>query len=214
MYRILENMELNEKQIQILKVAEKLFAKHGFEGTSVRQIAKKADINIAMISYYFGSKEKLLGVLMINRMANFQVDLISIIQQEDKSYYQRLDLIIAMMLKRIHANRRIYTIIHSESSKNNRNLTLDHYMAQKRDNFKTLENFIISGQEAGEFSKNVEITLLLPTLIGTYFHFHYNIEFFKEIYDLSDETKIQKYIETTLTTHLQNLIKALLSHEN
>ena len=58
-------MELNDKQIQILETAEKLFAENGFDGTSVRQISKAADINIAMISYYFGSKEKLIGSTFI-----------------------------------------------------------------------------------------------------------------------------------------------------
>ena len=52
--------DFNEKQIEILHVAEKLFAEVGFDGTSIREIAKIANINIAMISYYFGSKEKLL----------------------------------------------------------------------------------------------------------------------------------------------------------
>ena len=50
--------EFNEKQLEILQVAEQLFAEEGFDGTSVRDIAKKANVNIAMISYYFGSKEK------------------------------------------------------------------------------------------------------------------------------------------------------------
>ncbi|WP_028374848.1 TetR/AcrR family transcriptional regulator [Leeuwenhoekiella sp. MAR_2009_132] len=207
-------MDLNEKQLQIIQVAEKLFSEQGFDGTSVRQIAKEADINIAMISYYFGSKEKLLEVLMVYRMANFQGDLLGIIANDSISFFERIDLIIAMMIKRIHANRRIYTIIHSESSNNNRSIQLDQYISQKKDNFKTLENFIKRGQDAGKFSKTVEISLVLPTLIGTYFHFHYNIEFFKGIYDLSTESKIQNYIETTLTTHLQNLIKALLKYEN
>ena len=51
-------MELNDKQIQILETAEKLFSENGFDGTSVRQIAKAAEVNIAMISYYFGSHPK------------------------------------------------------------------------------------------------------------------------------------------------------------
>ncbi len=51
-------MEYNEKQLQILEVAEKLFAANGFDGTSIRDIASEAEVNIAMISYYFGSKEK------------------------------------------------------------------------------------------------------------------------------------------------------------
>ena len=39
-----------EKQIHILNVAEELIAKKGFEGTSVRDISTKANINVAMIS--------------------------------------------------------------------------------------------------------------------------------------------------------------------
>lgn len=58
-------METNfsDKQIHILEVAEELIAQKGFEGTSVREISSKAKINVAMISYYFGSKEKMMGSL-------------------------------------------------------------------------------------------------------------------------------------------------------
>ena len=59
-------MKFNDKQIEILNVAERLFAEEGFDGTSVRDIAKNANVNVAMISYYFGSKEKLLDTSPIN----------------------------------------------------------------------------------------------------------------------------------------------------
>ena len=55
--------KFSEKQIHILDVAEKLIAKKGFEGTSVRDISTEAQINVAMISYYFGSKEKMMSYL-------------------------------------------------------------------------------------------------------------------------------------------------------
>ena len=55
--------KFTEKQIHILNVAEKLIAKKGFEGTSVRDISTTANINVAMISYYFGSKEKMMSYL-------------------------------------------------------------------------------------------------------------------------------------------------------
>lgn len=55
--------KFSEKQIHILDVAEKLIAKKGFEGTSVRDISTAAKINVAMISYYFGSKEKMMSYL-------------------------------------------------------------------------------------------------------------------------------------------------------
>ncbi len=55
--------KFTEKQIHILDIAEKLIAKKGYEGTSVRDISADAKINVAMISYYFGSKEKMMSYL-------------------------------------------------------------------------------------------------------------------------------------------------------
>lgn len=59
---------VNEKQIHILNVAEELIAQKGFEGTSVRDIARSAKVNVAMISYYFGSKDKMMTHLVQHRI--------------------------------------------------------------------------------------------------------------------------------------------------
>ena len=64
--------EFNDKQIQILEVAETLFAEKGFDGTSIRDISKEAKINIAMVSYYFGSKERLLEALILHKTAGLK----------------------------------------------------------------------------------------------------------------------------------------------
>jgi len=44
---------------KILHAAHKLFADHGFDGASIREIATAADVNVASINYYFNSKENL-----------------------------------------------------------------------------------------------------------------------------------------------------------
>jgi AcrR family transcriptional regulator len=44
---------------RIKEVSTQLFADHGFDSVSVRQIAKAANVNVAMINYYFRSKEEL-----------------------------------------------------------------------------------------------------------------------------------------------------------
>lgn len=49
-----------DAQGRILLAAEQLFAEHGFEGVSVRDIVQRADVNLAAINYYFGSKSTLL----------------------------------------------------------------------------------------------------------------------------------------------------------
>ncbi len=46
-------------QDRLLDAAEELFCEHGFEGTSVRDLAAAAGCNIASVNYYFGGKEKL-----------------------------------------------------------------------------------------------------------------------------------------------------------
>lgn len=44
---------------RIVVAAEVEFADHGFDGVSVRQIALRADVPVALINYHFGSKEGL-----------------------------------------------------------------------------------------------------------------------------------------------------------
>lgn len=46
-------------QDRLLDAAEQLFSEHGFDGTSVRDIAAAAGCNIAAVNYYFGSKDNL-----------------------------------------------------------------------------------------------------------------------------------------------------------
>src|SRR5437870_1032215 len=50
---------MNTEQ-RILDAAERLFAQHGFAGTSLRAITAAAGVNLAAVHYHFGSKEALL----------------------------------------------------------------------------------------------------------------------------------------------------------
>ena len=85
----------NDKQIQILEVAEILFAEKGFDGTSIRNIAKLAKINIAMVSYYFGSKERLLESLIVYRTSDLKNQLDSLLQ-EDLEPMEKIDKLIEL----------------------------------------------------------------------------------------------------------------------
>lgn len=48
---------------RILSVAQALFSERGFDHVSVRELALAAEVNLAAINYYFGSKDGLLLVL-------------------------------------------------------------------------------------------------------------------------------------------------------
>lgn len=53
---------------RILDAAERLFAAHGFDGTSLRQITEAAEVNLAAVNYHFGSKEELYTQVFIRRI--------------------------------------------------------------------------------------------------------------------------------------------------
>ncbi|MEK8132206.1 TetR family transcriptional regulator [Paenibacillus filicis] len=53
----------SDMKLRILTAAKKLFARQGYDGTSVRQICEEAGANVALVSYYFGGKENLLRAL-------------------------------------------------------------------------------------------------------------------------------------------------------
>ena len=48
-----------DKKDHILDVAERVFSELGFDGASTRTISGEAGVNMAMLNYYFGSKEGL-----------------------------------------------------------------------------------------------------------------------------------------------------------
>jgi AcrR family transcriptional regulator len=205
--------DFNEKQIQILHVAEALFAEKGFDGTSIRDIAKEAKINIAMVSYYFGSKEQLLESIIISRASDIKLQLDNLIQEE-VSPIDKIDKLIELYINRINSNRCIYKILHFEFGSKKRQLNFQAFTEIKKGNLKSLESIIQDGQEKGIFRKDVVIELLTPTILGTYFHFHLNRPFYENLLNLNTEEEYNTYIKTILTKHIQQTIKALLTYES
>lgn len=53
---------------KIKAAAEKVFTRKGFAATRTRDIAEEAGINLALLNYYFRSKEKLFELVMLERL--------------------------------------------------------------------------------------------------------------------------------------------------
>src|SRR5678810_1116354 len=94
-------MCIRDKQVQIMETAEVLFAEKGFNGTSVRDIAEKAHVNLAMISYYFGSKDKLLEALFDYRGEHIKLKLESMVEDKTLGSFEKLDLLIDHYIEKI-----------------------------------------------------------------------------------------------------------------
>jgi len=51
--------ESRDTRAALLRAATRLFAERGFDGTSLREVAQAAEVNLAMVSYHFSGKEGL-----------------------------------------------------------------------------------------------------------------------------------------------------------
>jgi AcrR family transcriptional regulator len=203
----------NEKQIHILQVAEKLFAEHGFDGTSIRMISKEAGINVAMVSYYFGSKESLLEKLIIYRTSDLKLKLENVLKTE-ASPIIKIENYVNLYIEKMNCNKNLYQILHTEISSPKRAIDLKAFSEVKKNNLETLKNIIELGQNQKIFKKDINIALITPMILGTYFHFHSNKPYFKDLLNLKTETAYINYINNEFTTHIQQTIKSLLLNES
>jgi AcrR family transcriptional regulator len=51
----------------ILDAAEDLFSKHGFYGVTIREVAREAGVDTALVHYYFGAKRGLFDSVFLRR---------------------------------------------------------------------------------------------------------------------------------------------------
>jgi AcrR family transcriptional regulator len=56
-----------DRRTAILDAAEEQFARHGYDGVTLRAIAKHAGVDVALPNYYFGPKRDLFDAVLVRR---------------------------------------------------------------------------------------------------------------------------------------------------
>ena len=208
-------MDLNDKQLKIMETAEELFAEKGFSGTSVRDIADAADVNVAMISYYFGSKEKMLESLFTYRSESTMMKLESMFNNTSLTPLEKVNQMIDYYIDKFLNQQCFHKIMVREQVANQRHAISDTIQQYKKRNQALVKQLIHEGQKNGDFIKNVDIPLLMATLVGTVSHMITTQHFYKEINNLQamPDDQFQKLIRKKLSAHIKFLFKAILTHE-
>ena len=80
---------------RIKAAARKVFHQKGYAGTRTRDIAEEAGINHAMVNYYFRSKEKLFGIVMLETMTFFFKGVSTILNNENTSLEEKIEQVVA-----------------------------------------------------------------------------------------------------------------------
>lgn len=154
----------------LLSSAIKLFAKKGFDGTSVKNIANQAGVNISLVSYHFGGKEGLYKTCLErfgrNRLAATQ----RILQpsQTREECLLRLDMFIEDMLVWFDEEPDLCAMVQRESDMGFR-VARDVFEGTFLKVFMTLMEFVKAGQTRGflrsDFDPQLAASLFFTGLI-------------------------------------------------
>ena len=200
----------------MLDTAEALFSQKGFDGTSVRDIAEAAGINTAMISYYFGSKEKLMEEIFERKSLNIKEKVANLLKDDSLDPLEKMYSLVDMYIEGILSRKTFHRILLCEQIINQNPSIISMLDKMKTKNSEYINDLIRLGQKKGLFKKNIDIPMMTNTLMGTVFHTLVNLEFYKTYHHmegLKDE-EFERVVKKRLSVHIKNIYKAILTHES
>ena len=200
-----------------MMVAEKLFAANGYNGTSVRDIASKAKVNVSMISYYFGSKENLMEELFRWRMEEGLNFANHIVENDDLNEIEKLDAFVDNFVNRVQKFKDFYLLIHTQQVIS-QNKNIQNFLKDSKINYIEINQRIVEiGLEKGIFTKRPSYHLLQCTISGTIFNAMHGIKMYKEYLKKNDPDFDEKQNENQyfqeVANHVKIIMRALVGYQ-
>ncbi len=209
--------DFSGKQLAIIYAAEALMAVHGFEGTSVRDIAHAAGVNLAMINYYFGSKDKLLQAIIVHRIAGGAMMLEDLLHDTSMDPLEKIRSLVDRYVDRMMEFPHYHKIIIREQLAGTSSATAINSVVEKAKlrNMKLVESIIADGIRRKIFSGPVDIPLMMSTIFGTFYQVLSNASLHRNAWGMDglNEEDFQIQLRAKLKTHLRHILIAALTHE-
>jgi len=101
MEKTLKDLSTEDK---IKAAARKIFTKKGYSATRTRDIAKEAGINLALLNYYFRSKEKLFEIVMLENFGQFIEGVRELIYERTTSLDQKVNVLVEFYINQMNEN--------------------------------------------------------------------------------------------------------------
>ena len=191
---------------KILSAARELFEEKGFDLTSVREIAARAGVNVALINYHFGSKENLLFTTMETSMDTTRMKL-SDINSSNQTPEEKLKQVTTLYVNKIFTNCKFYHFIHREFANTTRVELVDGFTKILNRNTNELRKFLEDGQKKKVFRKEADLDLVMATMSGIIYQTTHAL--FSKRYRHTDEDddafrdRIEKFMYELLHKYLK-----------
>jgi AcrR family transcriptional regulator len=99
---------------KIKAAATKVFMQKGYAATRTRDIAEAAEINLALLNYYFRSKEKLFEIVMLEKVQKLFGVIMPVITDETMELEKKIELIVANYIDMLIENQDLPIFVLSE----------------------------------------------------------------------------------------------------
>ncbi|MEO5996479.1 MAG: TetR/AcrR family transcriptional regulator [Chitinophagaceae bacterium] len=202
-----------DKKEHIIQKAIELFSEWGFDNTTIREISQKANVNVAMINYYFGSKIKLFESIIEYKSTYLKTKLEELQANVSLNEMDKINVIIEEYTTKILSNPRFHKVMHQELLLKTRPDLIAIIKKLFDNNYKIIKRILEDGIEKNIF-RTVDPSLTISTMFGTINHFMQN----SILFDLEDagvtDFQNDEMLRKRLVNHLQQLMKAHLLKDN
>lgn len=100
-----------------MTAAVKVFTERGYAAARIRDIAESAGVNLALVNYYYKSKENLFGIIMRRKVKQLFGCIVPIISDEATSLEEKIDRISEEFCRVISVERGLPLFVFSELQK-------------------------------------------------------------------------------------------------
>ena len=208
--------EKTDKKDHILDVAERVFSDYGFDGASTRMISGEAGVNMAMLNYYFGSKEGLFLAIFERKISSFQTLLQNIGADGSMTSWDKLAMCIDKYVDRIIVNNCFQKLINREITMNKRGELTDKITEMLMVNVIEIKKILDEGIKNGSFFKDIDIQLVIASIFGTK-NYIINTPHLSSLilgHDIRDEKFMEEQLKPRIKTYMKRLLKAYLMTDN
>lgn len=88
-----KNLDTSTEE-KIIQAASKVFTQKGYVATRTRDIAEESGINLALLNYYFRSKEKLFQLIMAEKLQLLFSVILPIVNNDDLTLEEKMETLV------------------------------------------------------------------------------------------------------------------------
>lgn len=165
-----------EEKIKI--AAERLFMENGFSATRTRDIAEAAGINLALLNYYYRSKENLFNIIVMEKMDMFFNLIVSILNDETISFEKKIEQLVHRYSDLMIENPQLPLFLMSAIQ---RNPDLFAEKTNIKERVSDMKNNFIGKENEIQFMMDVFSVIVFPFILRNAFEVAYGLD--KDTYD-------------------------------